>query len=102
MNETERLEAEIRRTPEDFVVEEIPAYLPSGRGEHLFITFRKRGLTTPDAVRSLAQALGVDPNGAGYAGMKDRHAVTTQTASFPFPIPRAAEPAVASIRIPGI
>jgi len=96
------VQATIRRTPEEFIVEEIPAYLPSGRGEHLFVTFEKRGLTTPDAVRALAQALGVDPRAAGFAGMKDRHAVTTQTASFPFPIARDAEAAVRGLALPGI
>lgn len=92
----------IRRTPEDFVVEEIPAYTPAGRGEHLYITFRKRGLTTPDALRLLARALDVDPRAAGAAGMKDRHAVTTQTASFPVPLARDAEAAAAAIAIDGI
>jgi tRNA pseudouridine13 synthase len=94
--------AVIRRAPDDFVVEELPAYLPSGRGEHLYVTFQKRGITTPDALRLLARALDVDPRAAGAAGMKDRHAVTTQTASFPVPIARDAEAAVAGISIPGI
>ncbi|APR79760.1 tRNA pseudouridine 13 synthase [Minicystis rosea] len=94
--------AVIRRSPEDFVVDEIPAYTPSGRGEHLFITFRKRGLTTPDALRALSRALDVDPRAAGAAGMKDRHAVTTQTASFPVPMARDAAAVVAGISIPGI
>jgi tRNA pseudouridine13 synthase len=96
------VEAVIRRSPEDFLVEEIPAYLPSGRGEHLFVTFTKRGMTTPDAVRALAQALGVDPRGAGFAGMKDRHAVTTQTASFPFPLARDADAAMAGLSVPNV
>jgi tRNA pseudouridine13 synthase len=95
-------EAVIRRSPEDFVVEELPAYAASGKGEHLFITFRKRGLTTPDAVRALARSLGVDPRFAGWAGMKDRHAVTTQTVSFSLPMARDAEAAAAKISIPGV
>src|SRR4051794_15611267 len=95
-------EAVIRRSPEDFVVEELPAYAASGKGEHLFVTFRKRGLTTPDAVRALARDLGVDPRFAGWAGMKDRHAVTTQTVSFSLPMARDAEAAAAKISIPGI
>jgi tRNA pseudouridine13 synthase len=96
------MQAKIRCSPEDFVVEEIPAYAPSGRGEHLFVTFRKRGVTTIDAVAAIARALGVDARAAGFAGMKDRHAVTTQTASFPFPIARDAEAAVAAVALPGI
>ena len=87
--------AVIRTTPADFVVEEIPAYEPSGVGEHLFVKFRKTGLTTLDAVRDLARALGVAPRDAGYAGMKDRHAVTTQWASFPFARGREEGEAVA-------
>lgn len=94
--------AVIRRTPDDFVVEELPAYRPSGHGEHLFVTFEKRGLTTPDALRAVARALDVDPRAAGAAGMKDRHAVTIQTASFPFPLSRDVEVSVARVAIPGI
>lgn len=75
----------IKSCPEDFVVEEIPAYAPSGRGEHVFVRFTKRGLTTIDAVERLASALGCDPREAGFAGMKDKRAVTTQTASFHTP-----------------
>lgn len=92
----------IRRAPEDFVVEEIPAYTASGRGEHVFVTFRKTRLTTPDAVRALARALGADHRAAGYAGMKDRHAITTQTASFQLPLARDPEPLLAAAELPGI
>lgn len=95
-----------RSSPDDFVVEELPAYTPSGRGEHLFVTFRKTGLTTFDAVRAIAGLLEVDPRGVGFAGMKDRHAITTQTASFPVPIARDPEPLLSSARasesLPGI
>ncbi len=73
----------IRREPEDFEVDELPAYLPSGVGAHLFVRFTKRGLDTLAAVRALAKRLGVSSRDAGTAGLKDRHAVTTQWASFP-------------------
>jgi tRNA pseudouridine13 synthase len=82
----------IKGCPDDFVVEEIPAYAPSGRGEHVFVRFTKRGLTTLDAVDRLARALGCDPRETGFAGMKDKHAVTTQTASFH--VPRGVDPIV--------
>ena len=72
----------LKRTPEDFVVEEIPAYAPCGQGDHLYVTFRKTGLTTDEAVRQIAQRLGVSPRDAGVAGIKDKVAVTTQTVSF--------------------
>jgi tRNA pseudouridine13 synthase len=93
--------ATIRTTPDDFAVEEIPAYEPSGAGEHLYVTFRKRGLDTMSAVRKLASALGVQARDAGTAGLKDRHAVTVQTASFPFPATRAL-PEAASLASEGL
>jgi len=70
-------------SPERFVVEEIAAYEPCGAGEHTFLWIEKRGLTTPDAVRRLAAVLGVDARDVGYAGLKDRHAVTRQWVSVP-------------------
>ena len=75
----------IKATPEDFVVEEIPLYEPSGEGEHLYIRFTKRGLNTDLAARQIGSALGVNMRDVGIAGMKDRHAVTTQTISVPIP-----------------
>jgi tRNA pseudouridine13 synthase len=92
----------LRRAPQDFLVEELPAYASSGRGEHVIVTFRKTGLTTLDAVRALALALGADPRAAGFAGMKDRHAVTTQAASFQVPIARDPEPLLAAAALPGV
>lgn len=76
------LRGEFKRAPEDFVVEEIPAYLPSGQGEHLYLWIEKRELNTPEAVARLAHALGAEPASAGYAGLKDRRAVTRQWLSF--------------------
>jgi tRNA pseudouridine13 synthase len=75
----------IKESPEDFVVEEIAAYAPSGTGEHVFVRFTKRDLTTIEAVRVIARALGCDPRAAGFAGMKDKRAVTTQTISLQAP-----------------
>ncbi|WP_437738540.1 tRNA pseudouridine(13) synthase TruD [Sorangium sp. So ce1335] len=94
--------AVLRTSPADFVVEELPAYAPSGRGEHVFVTFRKTGRTTPDAVRAIALALGADPGGAGFAGMKDRHAITTQTASFQLPLARDPAPLLEKAELHGL
>ena len=94
--------ATIRRSPEDFVVDEIPAYAPGGQGEHVYVTFRKIGLTTPEAVKRIARALQADPRDAGHAGMKDRHAVTTQTVSIQVPIATDAARLLASASIDDI
>lgn len=64
-------------------MEEIPAYEPCGQGAHLFLRIRKTGLTTFECARRIAARFKVDPRDVGYAGMKDRHAVTTQSFSVP-------------------
>ena len=68
---------------ENFVVEEIQAYLPVGIGEHTFCWIEKRDLTTHEAIRRLGRALGVNDRDIGYAGLKDRHATTRQWLSVP-------------------
>lgn len=68
--------------PEDFQVDEVGAFAPSGGGEHLWVRVQKRGLNTEDAIRAVARAAGVRERDVGSAGMKDRHAVTTQWLSL--------------------
>jgi tRNA pseudouridine13 synthase len=79
------LEARIRTTPEDFFVEELPGFEPSGSGEHLLLTVEKRGMNTAFAAKRIAQWAGVGEMAIGYAGMKDRHAVTRQRFSVHLP-----------------
>jgi tRNA pseudouridine13 synthase len=88
----------LRATPEDFRVDEVPAYLPSGAGPHLYVRIEKRGRTTRDALRALAEVLGVPERDAGYAGLKDKDAVTTQWLSFPV----AKDPDPAALAGPGL
>jgi tRNA pseudouridine13 synthase len=73
----------IRSRPEDFVVIEQPLYLPSGEGGHTYLYIEKRGRTTEQVVGELARASGVAPRDVGYAGRKDRHALTRQWFSVP-------------------
>jgi tRNA pseudouridine13 synthase len=73
----------VKATPEDFRVDELPAYEPGGAGPHLYVHVEKTGRTTREVVSALARALGVQEREAGYAGLKDRQAVTTQWLSFP-------------------
>lgn len=80
--------------PADFQVDERPAYAPAGDGEHHFVRIRKTGLSTPEAVDLLAAAAGVDRREIGYAGRKDKHAVTTQWLSLPAPPVAPADPRI--------
>jgi tRNA pseudouridine13 synthase len=70
-------------SPERFIVEEIAAYLPSGEGSHTYLWTEKRGLTTFDAISRIAASLKIAPRDMGYAGLKDRHALTRQWLSVP-------------------
>ena len=79
------LSATIRAVPEDFQVEEIDAFAASGAGEHLLLTIEKRGMNTAFAARLLAQWAGVGEAAIGYAGLKDRHALTRQRFSVQLP-----------------
>lgn len=91
------LQARLRAVPEDFVVEELPGFEPSGQGEHLLLTVRKRGMNTAHAARCIAQWAGVGEVAIGYAGLKDRHAVTTQR--FSVHLPRRNAPAVETLAV---
>ncbi len=73
----------LRAAPEDFRVEEVPLYAPSGSGEHTFVWIEKRLRTTEEVARALARAAGVHPGDVGYAGRKDRVAVARQWFSVP-------------------
>ena len=73
----------LRTEPEDFIVQEIPAYEPSGEGEHLILEITKRQVTTQAIANELSRLLGCDLDAIGFAGMKDRQAVTTQRFSVP-------------------
>lgn len=75
------LTARLRTNPEDFQVEEILGYDPDGAGEHLLLWVEKRDANTDWVARELAKFVGVPPVAVGYAGMKDRRAVTRQTFS---------------------
>ncbi|MEA2027359.1 MAG: tRNA pseudouridine(13) synthase TruD [Campylobacterota bacterium] len=66
----------------DFIVEEIPLYEFSGEGEHLVIKIRKKDMTTWEMLNTLASHLGIKKREIGYAGLKDKHAMTIQYISM--------------------
>jgi tRNA pseudouridine13 synthase len=90
----------IKATPEDFFVDELPAYPPSGEGAHTFLHLEKRALTTDEALVRLCSALGVRRDDAGAAGYKDRQAVCRQWVSLPGVDPtRALEIRLQGLRV---
>jgi tRNA pseudouridine13 synthase len=83
--------------PEDFRVDEVPLYAPAGEGAHTFVRVEKRLRTTEEVARALARAAGVPARDVGYAGRKDRVAVTTQW----FSVPGLAPDGALGLALPG-
>lgn len=89
----------MRACADDFRVDEIAAYPPDGQADSwLLLQLGKRGMSTEDAVRTLAVALGIGVGDVGFAGRKDRDAVSRQWVSVPA---RFAD-RVAALSLPGI
>ena len=69
----------------DFKVDEIMPVQTSGEGEHLWLKIEKDGSNTDWVAQQLARHAGLKSMAVSYAGMKDRHAVTTQWFSLHLP-----------------
>jgi tRNA pseudouridine13 synthase len=83
-------QGKIRSYPEDFIVKENLAFEPSGAGEHVFLQIEKTGENTDYVARQLARFANVRQRDVSFAGLKDRHAVTTQW--FSVWLPGKADP----------
>jgi tRNA pseudouridine13 synthase len=88
----------IKQRPEDFFVQELTLYEPTGQGEHIYCEVQKIGITTFEVINRLARALRVPPRDIGYAGMKDAQAITRQL----FSIQGTTEDAVKNLQIPNL
>ena len=88
----------VKASPEDFEVEEVPAYEPAGEGDFLFLLVEKRDMPADRLLREVASALGLPRAEIGCAGLKDRRAVTRQWLS----VPAGAEPLLHRIDGPGL
>ncbi len=75
----------IKQRPEDFLVEETPLYQPAGEGEHIYLFVEKRGMSTLEMVEVVARHFRVPRRAIGYAGMKDKQAITRQVVSVHAP-----------------
>lgn len=78
-----RSSGDIRRRPEEFQVDEILGFEPSGEGPHWLLRVEKTGCNTADVARALAAHGRCRPRDVGYSGLKDRHAVCRQWFSIP-------------------
>ncbi len=90
--------ATLKRLNEDFIVTELPLQLPSGEGEHLWLDVEKNGANTAFVAQQLAQAAGVQERDVGYAGLKDRYAITRQW--FSIYLPKGETPDLTQLQHP--
>lgn len=86
---------QFRVQPEDFIVNEQIDIALSGSGEHLWLQVRKTGANTDWVAGQIARCAQVPASEVGYAGLKDRHAVTTQW--FSVQLPGKADPSFADL-----
>ena len=73
-----QIDVYFKQSKDDFVVNEVPLYEFSNEGEHLILKLRKKDLTTWDAIEILANYLKCSTREFGYAGLKDKNAMTVQ------------------------
>ena len=78
----------LKARAEDFIVEEIPIYAPSGEGEHIYLGIQKTDMPHTEMLGVIGRHFKVDEVAIGFAGMKDRAAVTQQTVSVHMPVDR--------------
>ena len=93
-----KIDVYFKQSKDDFIVTELPLYPCSGDGEHLVVTMRKKDLSTWDAVSILSDSLGCKSRDIGYAGLKDKNAMTIQQIS----LPRSFEEKVRDFQHPNI
>ena len=90
--------ATLKLLNEDFIVTELPLQLPSGAGEHLWLDIEKNGANTAFVAQQLAAAAGVQEWDVGYAGLKDRYAITRQW--FSIYLPKGETPDLTQLQHP--
>ncbi len=73
----------LKQIPEDFVVIEVPAVKTALQGRYIYFWMKKKERNTLDAVKELARQLRIKEKDIGFAGSKDKHAVTEQIISLP-------------------
>jgi len=85
VNAINEISGVIRSYPEDFMVDEIQSFTPTGEGEHVWLHIKKTGENTDWVAGLLAKIANVPRKDVSFAGMKDRNAVTTQWFSVQMP-----------------
>ncbi|MBI1970679.1 tRNA pseudouridine(13) synthase TruD [Candidatus Woesearchaeota archaeon] len=72
----------LKHQPSDFIVKEQLSLSLTPQGPYGYVEVEKRDYAMLKAIRTIAQMLGVEQKQIGYAGTKDKHAITTQVISI--------------------
>ena len=88
----------LKHLNEDFIVTELPLQRPCGEGEHLWLEIEKNGANTAFVAQQLAEAARVPDVNVGYAGLKDRYAITRQW--FSVYLPKGETPDLTQLQHP--
>ena len=72
----------IKDSPEDFVVDEVTNIKPKKSGDQVYVLLTKTNWTTQRAINAIARALRITKRRIGFAGTKDKRAVTSQVISI--------------------
>ncbi len=82
-SDTEGIGGKLRVAPEDFLVEEIPLIKKGGpSGPFLICRLTKTNWELGHAIKEIAKRLGISHRRIGWAGTKDRNAITRQWISL--------------------
>ncbi len=94
LHRSERIKGVIKYRPEDFIVEEMPKrhevleingnyeFDPASKGKFLHCVLVKKGSDTFEAVDYIRRKLKLKENAVTFAGLKDKHALTSQLISI--------------------
>ena len=72
----------IKQTPEDFIVKEMNDIILGNTGKYAYFLLKKKNYNTIKAIETIAKALGINVKNIGFAGNKDKNAVTEQLISI--------------------
>lgn len=81
LEDKETIYFKFEQNQDDFIVDEIGIDF-KGKGNFLILRVKKMELTTWDMIAEFAKFLDIDAQKIGYAGLKDKHATTTQYISI--------------------
>ena len=72
----------IKHLPEDFIVKEISNISSEGNGQYAYYILKKRQHTTIEALQLLSKKFGIPLKNIGFAGNKDKNAISEQRISI--------------------